>query len=208
MKRKFVFLFVIFISYVASSGYANNVKVSGEPVLSLNAKADSVEIRFNLSWQNSWRDEFNWDAAWVFVKFKRENTTTAWGHVNLGSAGVPSGLAFDFGKTGNKSAGVFIFRNAKGGGDLTDQSVSLTAALSEFAGVTADEIRNKKVYVAVSAVEMVYIPYGAYYLGDGVSKNSFKSVQQRIILPEDDIIGTDPKFTYTSFFISLRCLLP
>ncbi len=186
----------------------NNIRITGEPVLSLNSKADSVDIGFRLSWENSWRDEFNWDAAWLFVKYKKENAVTAWEHLNVGSVVVPSDLTYDFGKSGGANSGVFVYRSSKGGGAISDKDIHIRVGLNQFSGVTADEIRNKKVYVAVSGIEMVYIPNGAYYLGDGKSNRSFSSVQQRIMRPEDDIIGTDPSFTYSCIPTHYKSAVP
>jgi len=62
----------------------NNVRISGEPDVQLNATSDSLSLTFILSWDNSWRDNFNWDAVWLFVKYKKEGSTDAWSHLYLG----------------------------------------------------------------------------------------------------------------------------
>jgi formylglycine-generating enzyme required for sulfatase activity len=59
--------------------YANNIAVSNVSLTGLNTTAGANHvnnftlIQFNLSWENSWRistGPSNWDAAWVFVKFR------------------------------------------------------------------------------------------------------------------------------------------
>lgn len=169
----------------------NNVKVGGAPALTLEGDNATIDVRFTLSWENSWRDEFNWDAAWVFVKYKKEGSTDAWNHLNLtGTPVMASGYTFDFGKTGAKNVGVFVFRDGKGGGPVSGLDVTLKTTLSELSGITADDIRNGKVYVAVSAVEMVYVPYGAYYLGDGASNNTFADAGKAPVIMDNEAART------------------
>ena len=172
MKMKFQWLFLLLLLCFTVKG--NNVKIGGNPALELGSDNTTVSINCTLSWENSWRDEFNWDAVWVFVKYKKEGDTGAWSHLNLGTTPViPSGFTFDLGKTGAKNVGLFIFRDSKSGGPVNGINLTLKTTLSELSGVTADDIRNGKIYVAISAVEMVYVPYGAYYLGDGASNKTF-----------------------------------
>ncbi|MDE6878200.1 MAG: hypothetical protein K2P54_03615, partial [Odoribacter sp.] len=98
------------------------------------------------------------------------------------------------GNTGNQVVGAFVYRKSKGTGNVAGERVTLKAPLN---GLSASDITDKKVYFAVSAIEMVLIPYGAYYLGDGVSNHTFKSYNIPMIPPEADIIGTSSKFNYS-----------
>lgn len=60
------------------SVYANNISVSGTGISDRNVNAglnhmDNYSmIKFNLTWENSWRSTApnNWDAAWVYAKFR------------------------------------------------------------------------------------------------------------------------------------------
>jgi len=149
----------------------NNVRISGEPDVQLNATSDSLSLTFTLSWDNSWRDNFNWDAVWLFVKYKKEGSTDAWSHLYLGGEQTgTSVLEIDPGNTGNQVVGAFVYPKNKGAFNIAGERVTLKASLN---GLSASDISDKKVYFAVSAIEMVLIPYGAYYLGDGVSNLCF-----------------------------------
>ena len=74
MKSLAVFL----ASLLAGSALANNLTVTN--VIVLNAANGVADVRFDLSWDNSWHSSWpeyggalnmtNWDAAWVFVKFR------------------------------------------------------------------------------------------------------------------------------------------
>ena len=151
--------------------YGNNVRISGEPDVQLNATSDSLSLTFTLSWDNSWRDNFNWDAVWLFVKYKKEGSTDAWIHLYLGGEQTgTSVLEIDPGNTGNQVVGAFVYPKNKGAFNIAGERVTLKASLN---GLSASDISDKKVYFAVSAIEMVLIPYGAYYLGDGVSNLCF-----------------------------------
>lgn len=173
----------------------NNVRISGEPDVQLNTTSDSLSLTFTLSWDNSWRDNFNWDAVWLFVKYKKEGSTDAWSHLYLGGDQTgTSVLEIDPGNTGNQVVGAFVYRKSKGTGDIAGERVTLKAPLN---GLSATDITDRKVYFAVSAIEMVLIPYGAYYLGDGVSNHTFKSYNIPMIPPEADIIGTSSEFNYS-----------
>jgi len=128
-------------------------------------------LTFTLSWDNSWRDNFNWDAVWLFVKYKKEGSTDAWSHLYLGGEQTgTSVLEIDPGNTGNQVVGAFVYPKNKGAFNIAGERVTLKASLN---GLSASDISDKKVYFAVSAIEMVLIPYGAYYLGDGVSNLCF-----------------------------------
>ncbi len=175
--------------------YGNNVRISGEPDVQLNASSDSLSLTFTLSWDNSWRDNFNWDAVWLFVKYKKEGSTDAWSHLYLGGEQTGTvGLNIEPGNTGDQIVGAFVYPKNKGTGNVAGERVTLRAPLN---GLSASDITEKKVYFAVSAIEMVLIPYGAYYLGDGVSNHTFKSYNIPMIPPEADIIGTSSEFNYS-----------
>lgn len=171
MKKIYGFLLLLLVGYTIQ---ANNVKITGEPVLTLNSARDSVEIAFTLSWDNSWRDELNWDAVWVFVKFKPVRSVEAWRHLNLGSIQtLPVGLTYDCGITAGQVKGVFVYRAVQGNGNVVDRYIRLRASLAAFGGFSAVNIENREVYVSVSAIEMVLVPYGAYYLGDTTANYGF-----------------------------------
>ncbi len=196
LKKVLIMMFVLNVCIgKLAAVYGNNVRISGEPDVQLNATSDSLSLTFTLSWDNSWRDNFNWDAVWLFVKYKKEGSTDAWSHLYLGSDQTgTSVLDIDPGNTGNQIVGAFVYPKNKGTGDVAGERVTLKAPLN---GLTASDITDRKVYFAVSAIEMVLIPYGAYYLGDGVSNHTFKSYNIPMIPPEADIIGTNSEFNYS-----------
>ena len=160
---------------------ANNIRVDGKTRVT-GFVGDTAVIEVNLLWDNSWRDDFNWDAAWVFFKFKKRGLENPWQHAYLGSSehvltpGVGNeggGYAYMVGTNGGKVNGVYVMRNS-----ISEGNVSVRLQVKwplTGTGLTKSDFGDAldKIYVAVHAIEMVYIPYGAYYLGDASSYKSF-----------------------------------
>lgn len=130
------------------------------------------EIVFDVGWHESWRGperpswvaaEDNWDAVWVFAKFREVGG--AWHHATLTEAFAPSGAAVDLPDDGR---GVFLYRPDSGYGEPEHEGyfgadeVSLTWAY-EADGVGADAVLEVRVF----GIEMVYVPEGAFYAGSG-----------------------------------------
>lgn len=153
------------------TGHANNIQVSNATLTGDNGTA--VMVQFDLSWENSWRGGglSNWDAAWVFVKYR--DNDNVWHHVNLGYTGhmlpVGSGAALSTGEvdpnaaynaTTNPTVGVFIHRGIPGSGTFTLTGVQLKWNYVEQ-GVSYADIDD----IGVFGIEMVYVPQGAFLAG-------------------------------------------
>lgn len=162
MKTLILLLFCIFYCNVF---YANNVKVENVGIANQNNTLDVKDIQFDISWDNSWRTSAsptNWDACWVFAKYRKTSSTT-WEHATLstsnGNHTAPSGSTIDAVSDG---LGVFIFRDSDGTGNVDWDG----AALEWSYGVDG-LLDNDSVEVCVFAIEMVYVPQGSFYIGDG-----------------------------------------
>lgn len=153
------------ISMAANIGVTNVTIASGAP-------AGQTYVQCDISWDASWRASWvesgswiNWDAAWVFVKYRVEGATS-WSHATLSTNEsdhtVPVGAELDVGVTGTNGMGVFIYRSAEGFGSWTNTGVKLRW-LYEADGVA----NTSQVDVCVHVIEMVYVPEGTYDLGDG-----------------------------------------
>jgi hypothetical protein len=138
---------------------------------------DFSTVSFDLAWKNSWRAKWtepaeknctgkplqieSWDAAWVFLKFRRPDTRVfshatlspdAAHHVKSAGAALDLGLSDD----GAKGVGVFIYRDAVGQGN------------NEFKGIKlrwqdgADKADPATAELSVHALAMVYVPEGPF----------------------------------------------
>ncbi len=160
---------------------ANNIRVEGKTRVT-GFTGDTAVVEVTLRWDNSWRDDFNWDAAWVFFKFKKRGLENPWQHAYLSSSGhvlstaagnEGGGYAYMVGANAGKVNGLYVMRNGISEGNV---SVRLQAKWPlTGSGLTSTDFGDalNGIYVAVHAIEMVYVPYGAYYLGDASSYKSF-----------------------------------
>lgn len=143
----------------------------------------NVEVIFDVSWNKSWylsSGPGNWDAVWVFLKFRKNGGP--WEHARLNDSSfhtVPAGASLSVGLVDTSSAfdinsnpgvGVFLYRNSVGTGSTLISGVTLSWNFSAN-GVLQGEI----VDLTVLGIEMAYVPQSAFYAGDNAaSQASFK----------------------------------
>jgi formylglycine-generating enzyme required for sulfatase activity len=181
MKKQITLLFAMSVAIMLNANNINitNIKVTGQNTTSgVNNAANYSLVQFDLSWENSWRtssEPNNWDAAWVFVKYR---ITTANGGDNLwkhawlndnGHSGTGATIAAGllnpgsaFNASTNPGIGVFIHRSADGTGTF-----SITGAQLRWNYGANGVSDNATVDVQVFAIEMVYVPQGAFTVGSG-----------------------------------------
>lgn len=153
---------LIFAFLVQSFAYGNDVSVTNVSLVNQNTTDDFTMIRFDIAWSNSWRTstlESNWDAAWVFVKYRRA-LETVWHHATLNTTGhtTPAGATLSIPADG---MGAFIYRGSDGIGGVSWTGVELRWNYG------IDGLQDyDNVEIAVFAVEMVLVPQGSFYLGD------------------------------------------
>lgn len=169
--KKIILSFFVLLGLVFS-GYANNILVSNAQISGQNVGSHFTMVGFNVSWENSWRtstNESNYDGAWIFVKF-RKNNTQEWRHATLNVSGntPASGSTLTVPADGK---GLFIYRSSNGIGN-----VNFTGNLVRWNYGADGVLDNETVEIRVFAVEMVYVPTGSFYLGSGGTElNCFKT---------------------------------
>lgn len=189
MKAIYKTLIVLLFGLGISSIWANNIQVSNIALVNqnttagLNNVANHTTVQFDLTWDNSWRNSAgpsNWDAAWVFVKFQVFGSPS-WEHATLSSTDAHHTITNNNGVTMNIDAaangrGVMIHRTSNGNGTVNLQGVGLRWTYRS--GNVVHDTAN--VTVRVFAIEMVFIPEGQFFIGDGTlttplpSNNAFK----------------------------------
>jgi formylglycine-generating enzyme required for sulfatase activity len=142
---------------------------------------DYSTISFDLAWNNSWRTTWtepadknvtgkplrlaNWDAAWVFIKF-RPTVTNALLHATVSPEAedhrVPTDAKLDVGLSddGSKGVGVFIYRSADGSGANNFKNIKLRWL--HGAGQVPDQATFKDSQLRAYAIGMVYVPGGQF----------------------------------------------
>lgn len=160
---------------------ASNLQITTAPKL-VAINATSARVVFDLSWEHSWnlgRPYYNWDAAWVFAKY-RTTADPTYRTVYFSSKGnrcatalstyenttTSVAVSFTAGKSpdaqgGNLTPGVFISRSAQGRGKLELTDVSLVWDN----GSVLPAINT--IQLEVFALEMVYVPAGGFTVGSG-----------------------------------------
>ena len=178
-------LLPIVIMIIGSTCFANNITVNNVSIIGQNTTDHYSLVQFTLSWENSWRNDqggigqaepHNWDAAWVFIKYRLGNGEwkQAWLN-NEGNTGpeectIDIGLlspGTSFNPTTNPGLGAFIYRNANGTGTNSFSNIRLRWNYGDNGLIDASTVEIK-----IFAIEMVFIPQGAFYVGSGGSDTS------------------------------------
>ncbi len=160
------------VTMAAFMARANNLAIANVRLDSINSRLSAIVM--DLSWENSWRDEFNHDAVWLFAKYSLDGGVN-WRHATLDGPGInPAGFAPGSHPdleivVPDDRKGVFVQRTSQGRGTLSTSELTLIWDL-EADGVPRDAVGR----ISVFGIEMVYIPEGPFYVGDGVSAGSFK----------------------------------
>ena len=184
------FLFIFFPLFIHSPvAHANSLSISNVRLLSQNASADTILIEFDITWDNSWKDSVNNDAAWVFFKYQcsgaacasKHSTNQNYYHATLKTSGTnPSG--FSTGSSGtavdvivpSDKKGCFIQRKSQGSGTVTTTDIQVVWDYGADTGGVTDLDRmivsyDVNLYINAYGIEMVYIPQGGFHVGDGNS---------------------------------------
>jgi formylglycine-generating enzyme required for sulfatase activity len=169
-------LLSLFILIVNSLLLANNVQVKNVEVVRIDRTNKIIYIQFDLSGENSWRirgGAANWDANWVFVKYR--SGSGAWSHATLSTDRsvylFPSEISVDPATDGK---GVFIYSAISDIGLIPNYNYQ-DIVLAWNYGIDGFNDTSTDLEIKVFAIEMVYIPQGDYYLGDGSSLGTFRN---------------------------------
>ena len=211
--KKMLIMWCISGMFLLSSlnSLANNINVTNISLYDQNTVDHYVMIKFDISWENSWRissAQNNWDAAWVFIKYRIGAGTwkQAWlnnvGHVNPEGSIITTGLLkpdSTFHQSLNPGLGVFIYRDTDGTGFFSKIGVQIRWNYG-VNGLNDNEI----VDISVNALEMVYVPEGNFYIGSGgIETSAFyrypTTTNPYLISSEDElIVGTENDNLYYS----------
>lgn len=189
MKTKFFTLIALLFAVGMLRVQANNINVANIALVNqntsagLNNAANHTFVQFDLTWDNSWRNSAgpsNWDAAWVFVKFQVFGSPE-WLHATLSSTDADHTITNNNGvnmtiDAAQNGRGAMVYRTGNGNGSLNLQGVRLK--WNYRSGNVVHDTAN--VTVRVFAIEMVYVPEGEFFIGDGTlttpspSSNAFR----------------------------------
>jgi hypothetical protein len=154
--------------------FAAHLKIDNASLSEVNTLDKTAKVQFNVAWDNSWKNDINCDAVWVFAKYLAPDGL--WKHVNLKAASAGefnysdmSPAKFSKGDSADlglyvpaEMKGAFLFR-MKGEGSSVSKNVQLVWDYAKD-GVSDDQIM--KVKVKVFGLEMVYVPQDKHWVGD------------------------------------------
>ncbi len=179
MRFKSLIFFTAILLGLSANASANNLQISNVSIEDRDATLNTAIVEFDISWDNSWRNVTNYDAAWIVLKIQYGTT---WSHGILDAAGRdPSGTSPGsdsnleiFVPSDNRDPtvgyyGAFIYRKSSGTGTVTSRNVRLKLDY----GLTG-MLDTYTIKIKVVGVEMVYIPEGPFYAGDTSSTAGFK----------------------------------
>ena len=176
MKIWYAFLLLI-ISFATSR--ANNLQISTPSINSTN------HLVFTVSWENSWRTNSapnNWDGVYLFAKYRDCASTQAWNHIEFSTTYTEHsvGSPLEIHNYLLDGKGIIIRPASIGSGTISSVTVRLKMTTPA---------NNTNYDIKIFGIEMVYIPTGPFYLGDGNSTFSFKeggTVNSPLLIQNDD----------------------
>ncbi len=195
MKR-FITLLFLFICTAIISLFSNNLVISTPTLVDQNTTEHYFNVRFDISWENSWRTSSapnNWDAVWLFVKYKKASDGN-WYHATLnsisanhstGSQGTEATINIPDGAKGG-----MYYRSTDGEGTFASEAIKFRWEYG-IDGIS-DSISSAISDIKVFGVEMVYVPQDTFYVGSGGYESqhfySYGSNSPYLISSEDSII--------------------
>jgi formylglycine-generating enzyme required for sulfatase activity len=165
---KFLCILALYCAGVVNLS-ANNIAVTNVTTTGKDITDQYIMVQFDLSWDNSWRTSTgpsNWDAAWVFIKFRRAGFSSPWMHATLNTSGHtnPGGCEIT---TPTDGKGVFVYRDTDGIGTFSKTGVQIRWNYGVDGILDNDDFE-----VYVMAIEMVYVPQGSFAAGSGGTESN------------------------------------
>jgi formylglycine-generating enzyme required for sulfatase activity len=147
---------LLFQDVKANGLQANNISLQNQ-----NITNQTWQVRFNLTWNNSWRDGINHDAAWVFIKFRVGNGP--WTHAIIDTNGYALGTGTAaVVRVSPERTGAMVYRQNQSSGTFSASAMELRWNYGQ------NNVQNTDLpQVRVFAIEMVQIPEGPFAIGDG-----------------------------------------
>lgn len=153
MRSSFFLMLLFFVLKAESS----NIKIRELEII------DENKISFLFSWDNSWSDSIigNHDAAWVFLKYRTNSGN--WMHLDLSNQNSDHSSTYFTIESVSDGKGVFIKGPENFNGDLSENKITVKSK-----GPLPWGFYDLQIF----AVEMAFVPPGAFTIGDGKSINT------------------------------------
>lgn len=142
---------------------ANNVQIKNLSYTAING-GTQYQLSFDISWENAWRLDggvVHQDAVWFFAKYKTPANPN-WQHLKLEANAVETAGQLEY-KVTSDQIGAFIYLNTDKVGNVNSTQFTVKSDILPSPSSLAD--------IKVFAVEMVKVPEGPFYVGDGTESS-------------------------------------
>ncbi|MFH0753595.1 MAG: SUMF1/EgtB/PvdO family nonheme iron enzyme [Candidatus Omnitrophota bacterium] len=155
------------------------MKLNHFDVSATDTSLHRMTFTVSLSQDNCWRNATSHDAAWIFMKYSTDGGQT-WHHASMAGAGLnPAGFSapsnFEI-SVSQDMKGFFLRRSNIASGTISSQEVKFVWNYA-LNGLSDDVAKAANTLTKVFGIEMVYIPEGAFFAGDGASSSPFRFKQ-------------------------------
>jgi formylglycine-generating enzyme required for sulfatase activity len=158
---------------------ANNLQLRNLNAVTTDTTSNTMTFTVNATQDNSWRNTANNDAVWMFMKYSTDGGVT-WHHATMAASGTnPMGFSAptDFEIiVPNDQKGFFLQRTSFGSGAISAQGVKFVWNYGQD-GLSDAVAQASNTITKVFGIEMVYVPQGAFYAGDGNSSSDYRFKQ-------------------------------
>ncbi len=175
MIHKILCFIAIFLSAATPAVFANNLNITNLNVAGIDTANGTITFTCDLTQDNSWRTAINSDAVWMFMKYSTDAGQT-WNHASMfgygtNPAGFSAGSNFSI-TVPTDQKGFFLQRTDYGSGTVTIKGLKFVWNYNQD-GVSAAVAQAANTMHKVFGIEMVYVPQGAFFAGDGNSSSDF-----------------------------------
>lgn len=196
---KWIKYFVFFICcWMCGDVLGNNVKISNiiyNP-REVTSSKDTLHLSFTVSWDQAWKDDYNHDAVYVFLKYrKKSDAGKEWHPMYIKSCRVKDSrysceLAPGALQDGN--IGFYVYLNEKGNGTVEiPVEITWNIKSNSRGALTYSDVSGNAVLVSAFGIEMVRVPRGPFRAGDNL-KDSKVFWRDYVPFPASaDLINSD-----------------
>lgn len=161
--------------------WGNKVEVWGNVLVDQQKMVGNVAvIELTVQWENSWRDDYNYDAVYFFLKY-RKGDSGPWYHAYLMNDGhdVGKDYAWTLAKGNDgKNQGIFVQRAKNGSGpSKVSMKLKWDVTTNPKCPLKSENFNPgiaETIKFAGMLVEMVYIPRGPFRMGDTLSTRTLR----------------------------------
>lgn len=190
MRIKYLLCSLFFFLGLSAEAPAANLRISG--LRCLKTDGNKVAVGFKISWDNSWRNIYNYDAVYLFGKYKAAGSEE-WLPVKWSASGQEViGGTYTLSRGEN---GFFVYRASNGSGHA---EAELRLVWESPSPAVAAMFADSRAHLEIEGMEMVYIPGGPFFAGDSRGEKSFRMPDFGIIPLRCDLIGNNSTFGYSA----------